>query len=103
IPEYRRTVARGMPSILVVVLAVVCALLAGIVANPQLEGSDRVLAAADYGEEQMDVLMEVLMEDRKISTETSEEAQDTPPGPQAEKIVEGGAAKGTDHPPFETE
>lgn len=30
-------------------------------------------------------------------------SQETPPGPRAETIVEGGAAKGTDHPPFETE
>ncbi|CBJ31642.1 Sept4ps, septin GTPase, pseudogene [Ectocarpus siliculosus] len=153
-PEYRRTVAGGKLSILVVVLTAICALLAGNVANPQvygsdglilpinpnmplfsgllgvhsrcldgvepsmgeagwsevmltiqrLEGSDRTLAAVDTGGEHLDVLMEVLMEDSKIWTETSEEVQDTPPGPEAATIEEeGGAAKGTDHPPFETE
>ncbi|CBJ33704.1 Sept8ps, septin GTPase, pseudogene [Ectocarpus siliculosus] len=35
-PEYRRTIASGKLSILVVVLTVICALLAGIVANPQV-------------------------------------------------------------------
>ncbi|CAN0283407.1 unnamed protein product [Ectocarpus fasciculatus] len=107
IPEYRRTVASGKLSVLVVVLTVICALLAAIVTTSQLEGSDRILAAADSGGKHVDVLMEVLMEDRKLWTETSEETQDTPPGPEAatieEEEEEEGAAKGTDHPPFETE
>ncbi|CAM9680755.1 unnamed protein product [Ectocarpus fasciculatus] len=107
IPEYRRTVASGKLSVLVVVLTVICALLAAIVTTSQLEGSDRILAAVDSGGKHVDVLMEVLMEDRKLWTETSEETQDTPPGPEAatieEEEEEEGAAKGTDHPPFETE
>ncbi|CAM9680222.1 unnamed protein product [Ectocarpus sp. 4 AP-2014] len=41
----------------------------------QVEGSDRIVPAEDSGEETLDVLMGVLMDDRKIGTETSEEAQ----------------------------
>ncbi|CAM9680823.1 unnamed protein product [Ectocarpus fasciculatus] len=100
----RHAIASGKPSILFVVLAVICALVAVILGHTQVhggiwmnrnepstgladwsevilkiqqvEGSDRILTAMDSGQEPlMDVLMEVLMDDQKIRTETSEEAQ----------------------------
>ncbi|CAM9515146.1 unnamed protein product [Ectocarpus sp. 12 AP-2014] len=117
IREYRRAIASGKPSIILVVLAVICALVAVILATTevhalleirpfaclefarlcfvnvnepstgladwsevilkiqQVKGSDRVVTAVDSREETLDVLMEVLMDDRKTWTETSEEAQ----------------------------
>ncbi|CBJ31640.1 Sept6ps, septin GTPase, pseudogene [Ectocarpus siliculosus] len=124
IREYRHPIASGKPSIIFVVLAVICAIVAVILAHTQgycvngnepstgladwsevilkmqqLEGSDRILTAIDPGEEPLYVLMEVLMDDRKIWTETSEEAQqEVPPGENAATIGKDPANKGIDRP-----
>ncbi|CAB1098287.1 unnamed protein product [Ectocarpus sp. CCAP 1310/34] len=119
--EYRLAIASGKPSIISVVLALIFTFVAVILATTevnlnepstgladwsevilkiqQVKGSDRVVTAVDSGEETLDVLMEVLMDDRKMWTETSEEAQrEAPSGRKAATIGKDPAAKGTDHP-----
>ncbi|CAN0139292.1 unnamed protein product, partial [Ectocarpus fasciculatus] len=121
---YRHTIASGKPSILFVVLAVICALVAVslghtqgywvnqnepptgladwsevILKIQQVKGSDRILTAMDSGEEPLDVLMEVLMDDQKIRTETSEEAQqEAPPDAKAPTTRNEPVNKGPDRP-----
>ncbi|CAN0296233.1 unnamed protein product, partial [Ectocarpus sp. 6 AP-2014] len=120
--EYRLAIASGKPSTIVVVLAVIFTFVAVILAATQVhalngnepstgladwrelilkiqqvEGSDRIVTAVDSGEETLDVLMKVLMDDRKIWTETSEEAQrEAPSGRKAATIGKDPGAKGTD-------
>ncbi|CAN0119034.1 unnamed protein product [Ectocarpus sp. 12 AP-2014] len=97
IRECRLAIASGKPSIFLVVLTVICALVAVILATTEVEGSDRVVTAVDSGEETLDVLMEVLMDDRKTWTETSEEAQrEAQSGRLAATIGKDPAAKETD-------
>ncbi|CBN74010.1 Sept2, septin GTPase [Ectocarpus siliculosus] len=91
--EYRLAIASGKPSTILVVLAVIFAFVAVILAATQVhavngnepstgladwrelilkiqqvEGSDRIVTTVDSEEETLDVLMKVLMDNRKIWT-----------------------------------